>query len=305
MPHDYPVLRTAFEATGSGGWVMSTLIERGLDRANGFRLDLDLGGDRMQGGLQATEARLADDDVDVIDTDWLSVARCRRQGLPVAAVAPYGAIFGSLVAPRAGPVKSLADLAGRRLGGVRAGDKNWLLLCAACRRQLGFDPEECCTRIDAGSKTALRELLVNGEIDAALLYWHQVPAITADGHFAEVCDLLGLLPALGARVFPSTFFVMRDHWLEQQPEVARGFGRAVAAAIRILREDVAAWRRAVRVDAIGDGIAEALRAKWLARIGIPWQSGMVAELARLSGLLAGQTLPAGTFANELLQGETS
>jgi hypothetical protein len=98
---------------------------------------------------------------------------------------------------------------------------------------------------------------------------------------------------------------MRDHWLEQQPEIARGFSRAVAVAIRILREDVAAWRRAVGVDAISDGIAQALRTKWLARVGIPWQSGMIAELARLSTLLAGQTLPAGTFANELLQGEAS
>ena len=121
-----PVLRAAFEATGSGGWIMATLLERGLDRAHGFRLDLALGDDRVRGGLQATEARLAAGEVDVIDTDWLSVARCRRQGLAITAVAPYGAIFGGLVARRDGALQSLADLPGRRIGVIHASDKNWL-----------------------------------------------------------------------------------------------------------------------------------------------------------------------------------
>lgn len=300
-PEALPVLRAAFEATGSGGWIMSTLIERGLDRENGFRLELRLGDDRMRAGLQATEARLAAGEVDIIDTDWLSVARCRRQGLAISAVAPYGAIFGSLVAPAGSGIASLADLPGRRIGVVRPDDKNWLLLRAACRRQSGFDPESACRRVDAGSKTRLRQLLGSGEVDAALVYWHQAPALTAEG-CGEIRDLLDLLPVLETGVFPSTFFVIPDSLCAETPERVRGFSRAVGAAIAALRADPAAWRRAAGV---GEGVAEALRQKWLARIGLPWRAGIADELAELANRLTGERLPDGTLAMEFLQGDKS
>jgi len=301
-PESYPVLRAAFEATGSGGWIMASMLERKLDRANGFRLDLGLGDDRVQGGLQATEARLAAGAVDVIDTDWLSVARCRRQGLAIAAVAPYGAIFGGLVAPRDGALHSLADLPGRRIGVIHASDKNWLLLRAACRKLHGFDPEASCRRIDAGSKTRLRQLLLDGEVDGALLFWHQVPALTADGAFAEICDLLELLPAIDARVMPSSFFVLSDTMLDRQPAVVHGFCRAVAAAIAALRQDASAWQRLANV---GDAVAPALRSKWLARVGLAWKAGMAGELGELAAQLTSQVLDAGTFAMEYLQEQPS
>ena len=179
--------------------------------------------------------------------------------------------------------------------------KNWLLLRAACRRQQGFDPEDCCRRVDAGSKTRLRQLLEDGEVDGALLFWHQVPLLTADGVFAEICDLLDLLPVIGAGVFPSTFFVLNESLLAAQPELVRGFCRAVAAAIEALRQDATGWCRAAADSASNP----ALRAKWLARIGIPWQTGMTAALARLAAELTGLALPAGTFAMEFLDGEKS
>lgn len=295
-----PVLRAAFEATGSGHWIMRTVSDRGLDRAHGFRLDLALGDDRLRGGRQATEARLASGEVDVIDTDWLALARCRRAGLAMVAAAPYGAIFGGLVAPRGGPLSGLADLPGRRIGVIHADDKNWLLLRAACRRQLGRDPAECCTRIDAGSKTRLQQLLADGEVDGALLFWHQIPAATASGAWVEVCDLLDLLPLLGSPVCPSTFFVFREPLLTEHPGLVRGFAQAVAAAIAALRLDGAAWRRAANADPAS---AAALRRKWLARIGLPWQPALTAELARLACDLTGQALPDGTFAIDFLQGE--
>lgn len=298
-PETLPVLRAAFEATGSGGWIMATMIERGLDRKNGFRLKLALGDDRVQGSLQATEARLAAGEVEVIDTDWLSIARCRRQGLALSAVAPYGAIFGSLVAPAPSPIRCLADLPGLRVGIVRPDDKNWLLLRAACRRQRGFDPGTVCRRVDAGSKTRLRELLLAGEVDAALVYWHQAPTLVAEG-CREVCDLLDLLPVLDTGVFPSTFFVMPDALIARAPEVVRGFGRAAAAAIAALGADPAAWHRAAGAEG---KTAEALRRKWLARIDLPWLPGMADRLAQLARQLTGEPLPAGTFATELLQGD--
>lgn len=301
-----PTLRAAFEATGSGSWLMRAILDGGLDRTNGYRLALELGDDRMRGGRQATEARLIAGEVDLIDTDWLSLARHRAAGLPLAAAVPYGAIFGGLVAPRDGTLRSLADLPGRRIGVVHAQDKNWLLLRAACRLQHDFDPAVHAQCVATGSKTALRQALQDGQMDAALLYWHQVPAQVASGDFVEVCDLVDLLNELPGDVAaaPSTFFVFHDAMLTAQPQLVRGFARSVAEAAARLRADAQLWCRVsgVACDA-NDGVGSAVRTKWLARIGLPWAPEMTGTLAALAGLLAGRApraarfeLPGGTFA---------
>lgn len=289
-----PLLRAGFEASGSGRWLMRAIAGHGLDRANGFRLQVALADDQMRAGRQATEACLAEASADVVDTDWLSIARCRRAGIALAAAVPYGAIFGGLVARRGG-VAALSALPGRRIGVVHPDDKNWLLLRAVCRAWHGFDPELVCTRVDAGSKTALRARLADGEVDAALLYWHQIPALTAAGEFVEICDLLDALPHLGVRVVPSTFFVFSDALLAARPELVRAFGRAAAAAARILRDDAGAWHTASG-SAATDAGATALRAKWLARVPLEWDGAMRTDLLGLARHLGYNELPDGVFA---------
>lgn len=299
-----PVLRASFEATGSGRWLMQTIVDAGLDQANGFRLDLKLSDDSVKGTLQATEARLAAGEVDFIDTDWLSIARCRRAGLKVTGAVPYGAIFGGLVAPASGRVQALADLPGNRIGVVRRLDKNWLLLRAACKVMLGFDPEQVCTLVEAGSKSALRERLCAGGVDAALLFWHQVPALIGSGEFREVCDLLDLLPGLGVGEVLSTFFVFRDELVEAHPELVSGFACALRAAERLLREDAAAWQQAT---GNRSPHGTALRVKWLARVKSGWHAGMAEELKKLTKclcILQSETefdgLPEGTLSTALM-----
>ena len=295
-----PVLRASFEATGSGHWLMQTIVDAGLDRRNDFRLDLKLSDDGVKGGLQATEARLAAGEVDFIDTDWLSIARCRRAGLKVTGAVPYGAIFGGLVVPSSSQVRVLADLPGCRIGVVRRLDKNWLLLRAVCKATEGFDPEHACKLVETGSKSALRERLCGGELDAALLFWHQVPVLVGSGEFREVCDMLDLLPSLGVAEVPSTFFVFRDELVEAHPELVRGFARALRAAELLLREDVSAWQQA-----IGNRSADgpALRAKWLSRIKSGWQAGMAEELNKLAKCLG--VLQTGTEFDGLPEGTLS
>lgn len=287
MPDEVlPKLRAAFEATGSGAWLMRAILDCGLDVANGYRLELKLGDDRMRGASHATEARLISGEVDVIDTDWLSLARHRAVGLPLVAAVPYGAIFGGLVVPAAGRLGGLPDLFGARIGVVHVQDKNWLLLRAICRLHHGFDPAEVAQCIETGSKSALLEALRSGRLDAALVYWHQVPALVADGAFREVCDFAALLtsvPAARAPV-PTSFFVFHESLLQRLPALGQGFACSVAAAVVRLRTDADFWGRMSGV-APDSPAGATLRLKWLARIGLPWQPGMAGRLRELAGLL--------------------
>lgn len=295
-----PVLRASFEATGSGRWLMQTIVAQALDHAHGFRLQLALSDDGVKGGLQATEARLAAGEVDFIDTDWLSIARCRRDGLAVTGAVPYGAIFGGLVAPMASKVRSLGDLPGKRIGVVRQLDKNWLLLRATCQRVLHFDPQYACHVVEAGSKTALAQQLRDGAVDAALLFWHQIPALLAEGGYREVCDMLELLPLLGVREVPSTFFVFRDELVASSPELVQGFAAALRAAHALLRDDAHAWQQAAGTS---EADAPALRNKWLSRIKPAWQADMQQDLEQLAHCL-GEVQPDTKF-DALPQGTLS
>lgn len=302
-----PTLRASFETTGSGRWLMQSIVDGGFDLANGFRLEVQLSDDGVQGGLQATEAKLVAGEVDFIDTDWLSIARCRQAGLPITGAVPYGAILGGLIAPTAGAVNTLADLPGKTIGVVRRLDKNWLLLRVACKRQHGFDPDEMCRVVETGSKTVLREILRKGELDVALQFWHQVPGMLEGGEYREVCDMLDLLPMLGIRNVPSTFFVFHDALVESNPELIQGFSSALRAAHAVLREDSVAWHEVVGQQMENKS---ALRDKWLSRINTDWHKNMEDDLEQLAGLIDSlhnkseyNGLPKGTLSASLINKE--
>lgn len=282
---DLGCLTAAFEATGSPRWIMDTIKRYRLDMKHGFRLQVELIGDRVRHDLQSTEAALAGDHVDFIDTDWISVARCRARGLPVAAVFPYGAIMGGLVAADESGIQNLADIRGRRIGVVRRLDKNWAVLRAVCIKRLGFDPRAEASVWEAGSKTALLDQLKAGDVDAAVLYWHLIPGLVVSGRFHQVCDILDLLPQLGVGALPTTFFTFRDEFIERRPETIRAFIGAFCEAVTLMRENNGIWGQ------IGGQILHendpaylrALRTKWETRMCSTWNRRVVSDLDRLYG----------------------
>ena len=275
-------LRGAFEATGSPSWIMRTIHCRGLDRRHGFTLDLKLGGDTVKHSLQATEAVLAEGAADIVDTDWLSIARWRRDGFPVKAVFPYGRIMGGMVVPAASAIHQLPDLKGRRIGVVRMIDKNWLVVRAACLERHGFDPQNEAQVSEAMSKTVLLDWLENGAIDAAVLYWHLIPGLIAGGRFRQLHDVLDLVTAIAGVNPPTTFFVCREDFIAVNPNLIRAFVAAYCDAVAVMREDPHAWAEAVGdVESSSTERTRGLRASWDRRVCTRWGPD---DLRALTGL---------------------
>jgi NitT/TauT family transport system substrate-binding protein len=275
-------LRAAFEATGSPSWIMRTILSRGLDRRHGFTLDLNLGGDKVKHSLQATEAMLAEGAADIVDTDWLSIARWRRDGFPVKAVFPYGRIMGGMVVPAASAIHELPDLKGKRVGIVRKFDKNWLVVRAACLERHGFDPQHEAQVSEAMSKTVLLDWLENGTVDVAVLYWHLVPRLTAGGRFRQLLDVLDLVPAIAGVNPPTTFFVCREDLIAANPDLVRAFVASYCEAVVIMRQDPRAWAEAVAdVDHANTALLHGLRASWERRVCTTWSQDDVCALAAL------------------------
>ena len=271
-----PVLRGAFETTGSPGWIMRIIQERGLDRRNGFQLKLTLGDDVTRRSFQATIAAIAAGEADFIDADWISLSRCRQQGLDLVAVHPYGRIMGAIVVPTDSPIRELADLRERRIGVVGRLDKNWVVIRAACRSRHGFDPQSTAIVEEASSKAVLVDWLEAGKVDAAVVYWHLAPGLTATGRFREACDVLDLLPEPQPGP-PTTFFAFREAFVASDGALVAAFVAAYREAVAVMRADHAAWPDLM----LPPKAFAALRTAWDRRICIDWRAGDVDRLERL------------------------
>jgi len=259
-------LRAAFESSGSPSWIMRAIRAQAFDRRHGFDLELVLGGDVGDRRAQATQHVLAQGRADLIDTDWLSIARSQDTDAPLKAIFPYGKIVGALVAASASGIQHLADLRGRRVGVIRASDKNWFVARAACRKRHGFDPQGDAQVAEAFSKTTLLRWLEAGEVEVAALPWHLAPRLTASGKFRLLCDVLDLLDELGAPCVPTTFFATRPEFAASHPALIAGFIGAYRDAVAFLRADENAWREAAAQPGDDAAVLAALRAAWLRRI---------------------------------------
>ena len=127
-------LRVSSLRFGSLSWLLDTIRDQRIDAKLAVKIDVvDVA------TSQAGPVALLSGDVDVIVSDWIWALRQRSEGEDLL-FAPYSSALGALMVPAGSPVRSLADLAGRRLG-VAGGpiDKSWLLLRAYSRRTIGRD----------------------------------------------------------------------------------------------------------------------------------------------------------------------
>lgn len=119
---------------GTVSWELDTLKHHGFDAANGIDLDVI-----YFAGEDATNVAMLADAIDMIVTDWLWVSRQRSEGGDVT-LAPYSTSVGAIMVKDASPIRTIADLKGKKIG-VAGGalDKSWLLIQALARRDHGLD----------------------------------------------------------------------------------------------------------------------------------------------------------------------
>ena len=151
---------------GTVNWEIDTIRHYELDKANGIELDVV-----PLAGNEATRIALLSGAVDIIVSDWLFVSRQRAEGMPLAFV-PYSTSVGAIMVPPGSDITTLADLKGKTIG-VAGGplDKSWLMLRGLVEGKAGFDLAAETTQAYA-APSLLAEKLRQGELDAAINYWH-------------------------------------------------------------------------------------------------------------------------------------
>lgn len=296
---ELPVLRIATQVAGTVNWEVTTITTRGLDRANGFALQVQ---DVAAG--PAAQVALLGGEADVIVSDWLWVARQRAEGADVVFI-PYSRAVGALHVPAGSPARTLADLKGGKIG-IAGGpvDKSWLILRAYAARELGFDLQAETKQV-FGAPPLIFETAVAGEFAGAVNFWHFGAKMEAAGMrplvtVAQAGAALGLDPDT-----PLLGYVVSGALARAKPELVAGLAAASRAAKAVLATDDAAWDDLRPImNAATDAQFEALKAGF--REGIPAPgpvdrtaaARMLAVMAELGGedLVGRMTeLPEGVF----------
>jgi len=229
-------VRLAIQKTGTVAWELDVIRAHRLDVRENLKIEtIELA------SPEAGKIALRGGSADVIVSDWLWVSRERNLGAGLVFY-PYSSALGAVMVPAASPIRSLADLKGRKLA-VAGGaiDKSWLLLQGAMKRD-GIDLKKEAT-IVYGAPALLAEKTLQGEMDATLNYWNHCAALEAKG-FRRLTGVEDMLPKLGARGRPAMIgYVFGESWAAANRDLVARFIAATRAAKEILAASDAEWER--------------------------------------------------------------
>lgn len=292
-------LRLAIQKTGTLAWQLDVMRAHGLDKHEGLTIET-----LALASPEAGKIALRGGSADVIVSDWLWVSRERDLGAKLVFY-PYSSALGAVMVPKDSPIKSLADLKGKRLA-VAGGpiDKNWLLLQAAAKR--GGVDLRTQAKVIYGAPALLAGKMLQGEMDAILSYWNFCAQLEAKG-FRRLIGVDELLPQFGVSGKLSMVgYVFDEAFVAAHPKTVAAFLNAEREATQILLASDAEWQRIAPLTGASDAaMLKIYRDRY--REGIPRRPVAAEEndarvlyrvLAKLGGpALVGQgkQLAAGTF----------
>ena len=227
-------VRVAVQKTGTFAWELAVIRAHGLDK----QADLSIQAVELA-SPEAGKIALRAANADIMVSDWLWVSRERSLGAKLTFY-PYSSALGAVMVPDASPIRTLADLKGRKLA-VAGGpiDKSWLLL-RAWLKQDGIDLKSEAT-IAYGAPPLLTAKTLAGEMEATINYWNFCAALEAKG-FRRVAGIEDLLPKLGARGRIAMIgYVFDEAWAGANPELMARFIAMTRKAKEILATSDAEW----------------------------------------------------------------
>ncbi len=249
---------------GSVGWELDVMRTRSLLPPGAVEPVEFAAGPAAQVALQAGR-------VDVIVQDWLWVARQRMDGADLT-LAPSSGAVGAVMAPAGSPVRTAADLPGRRLGIAGSPlDKSWLILRAYAQKTLGADLDAQAAK-SFGPPPLLAQQMAAGRLDAVLTYWPFAAKAEAAGQ-RRVLAIEDAVAALGVGgSVPFLGYVFSAGWARGNAPAVAAFTRAAEAARDILLADDAEWVRLRPLTGAADDAELAALRDWY-RSGVPRERG--------------------------------
>nr|WP_139485446.1 ABC transporter substrate-binding protein [Bradyrhizobium ivorense] len=227
-------IRIASQKTGTLAWELAVIRAHGLDKKANLSIDVV-----ELASPEAGKIALRAGNADVMVSDWPWVSRERSLGAKLQFY-PYSSALGAVMVPAASPIKTLADLKGRKLA-VAGGaiDKSWLLLQAALKQD-GIDLKSQST-IVYGAPPLLAAKTQGGEMDANLNYWNFCAALEAKG-FRRLAGMEDVLAKLGSKGRIAMIgYVFDETWADANKDAVARFIAMTREAKQILATSDTEW----------------------------------------------------------------
>lgn len=231
---ELPQVRVAALKFGTLNWELETIRQQAFDKQQGIELKVTL-----LAGMSATRTALLSGSADVIVADWIWVSRQRQQGQKLQFL-PFSSSIGQVVLAKNSKLKSIGELAGKRIG-IAGGpaSKGWLLLQARAL-QLGIDLKQQSEQ-QYGAPPLLNAALERGQLDAVVTFWHFAARLRAQG-YPVLTDLKQISQQLGLNSeLPMLGYVFQQSWAERYPEQVAALSQASNAAKTYLLQNPNAW----------------------------------------------------------------
>ncbi|HEX2942051.1 MAG TPA: ABC transporter substrate-binding protein [Rhodopila sp.] len=275
-----PPVRLGTLQFGTVQWIGDIIQRHNLDTANGFSLQTT----KLANGDAGRVALMADA-ADIVVSDWMFVAARRAAGTQLC-FAPFSSSTGGLMTPASSPIRSLADLANRRLG-VAGGpvDKSWLFVRAAAKATANIDLAQAA-QVVYGAPPLLNAKLQQGELDAALTYWNFAARLQA-ANFRQALSVDDCARSLGLPGGMSLVgFVFHQDWASRNAAAVNGFLAAAAAAEDLLAKSDTEWQQ-IRplMNAPNDALFQHLKQRFVAGIAHPSAPAQQAAARQLFDVL--------------------
>lgn len=278
VAQDALTIQVGQQATGTFSWITHAIDYYGLDEK--YNLDIQ---EEVFASKPATQLAIQAGEVDVVVDDFIGAVTMRQAGVPVRAIWPFSKATGGVVVPADSEVQTVEDLQGHSIAASSLGDKSILILRAYMVSEYGYDPQDEGMVLQAAAPL-MQGLLDEGEIDAAIPYWHFVARMVGTGEYRDVQLISDLLAEMGFRDdLPILVVVGREG---ANPEAVTAFLAAMQEAIQLMKEDTddGIWQSILdnELYSLPDpSVFPSVRARWEAGIPSEWTPEMIDELVEL------------------------
>jgi NitT/TauT family transport system substrate-binding protein len=166
-------------------------------------------------------------DVDVGFGGWTAFAQFRGQGIPVTAIYSVGrGATLDVIVPQASPVKTLADLKGKKIGSYAgAAGTATVLFRVLTSKYFGFDSGKT-GHLQYAAPGLLTALIEKGELDAALLFDPLAARAVVSGKFRSVANLGDVYKQQVGEDFLWIVYGTNEDAMKRSPEALTSFTRA-------------------------------------------------------------------------------
>ncbi|HEY9454547.1 MAG TPA: ABC transporter substrate-binding protein [Bradyrhizobium sp.] len=256
------------------------MIDQGIDKKYGLAAEY-----RAYPTLDGLFTAIRGKDVDVGFGGWTAIAQFRGKGFPVTMIFPVGrGVTVDVIVPNASPIKSIADLKGKKVGTFAgaAGTATVLFRVIASKFH-GFDPGKTGDLQFAGPGL-LPALLDKGEIEAAVMFDPLAAKLEGSGKYRSIGNLADAYKAGTGDDFLWIGYSTNDDFMKAEPEALKNFTKAWLETLEYIKAHPEVFEAYGKKYGLEPAAVALLRERVLADYTTTWNEATIESLRRFAGM---------------------